>query len=367
MLTASRSALTAALKLTADVLERRHTIPILANVLVEDAGPGRAAIRMTDLDIEARVELEAGIDAGFTPFTVPGGLLREIVTKLPDKAEIGIDLKPGSPSAAIGAGRSRFSLHVLPASDFPDMSFGDMPYAFSLPAKAFASALSAVAFAISTEETRYYLNGVYLHPVEGGALLVATDGHRLAKRFVAAADAPPFPGIIVPRKTVAVLMKALPADGDIDIACSDQKIRFAWPGVTLTSKLIDGTFPDYRRVIPEHGPMLVEIEGAALKAAVDRVQVVAGDRGRAMKFSFSAGVLTLSVKNPDSGDGEETLAYEGQAEIETGFNAKYVLDVIGHLSGETITAAIQDAGSPAVFRADGDHVDNLIVLMPMLV
>jgi DNA polymerase-3 subunit beta len=370
MFTAEKSALLAALSLTGAIVERRNTIPILSHVcLSKPEGEGRLKARMTDLDTEAEIEFAAEVEGPVKPFTVPAHLLLDIVKKLPDGAEIRVEAADASVSGVrIKAGRSRFSLQTLDASDFPTMGAADMPCRFELPAKALASALDAVSFAISTEETRYYLNGVFLHAVEGGVMLVATDGHRLAKRFIALPDGMTGPpGIIIPRKTVNVLAKILPKDGMVEIAASDAKIMVVTPDTRLTSKLIDGTFPDYQRVIPQAGPMRVELDGRALSAAVDRVSTVSTERGRAARFAFRDGQLTLTVTNPDAGNAEEAIAYDGEAEIETGFNAKYVLEALGHLTEGTITMAIQDVGSPAILRADGDHTENLVVLMPMRV
>ena len=370
MFTAEKSALLSALALTGAIVERRNTIPILAHVCLAQAGRGgRLTARMTDLDIEAEIEFQAEPDGPFKPFTMPAHTLFEIVRKLPDGAGVRVEAADASLSGVkLKAGRSRFSLQALNAEDFPSMGAADMPCRFDLPAKALAAALDAVSFAISTEETRYYLNGVFLHAVDGGVMLVATDGHRLAKRFIALPDGMTGPpGIIIPRKTVNVLAKILPKDGVVEISASDAKIMIQTPETRLTSKLIDGTFPDYQRVIPQSGPMCVELDGKALSAAVDRVSTVSTERGRAARFAFREGQLTLTVKNPDAGDAEESLAYTGQAEIETGFNAKYVLEALGHLPEGTITMAIQDAGSPAILRADDDHRENLVVLMPMRV
>lgn len=371
MFTAEKSALLAALSLTGAIVERRNTIPILANVLLSPSeADGRLTARMTDLDTEAEIEFPAVATGMIRPFTVPAHLLLDIVRKLPDGADITIEAgDPALSGVKIKAGRSRFSLQALDARDFPSLGAGDMPCRFELPAKALASALDAVSFAISTEETRYYLNGIYLHSVEGGVMLVATDGHRLAKRFLPLPNGMegPNPGIIIPRKTVGVISRILPKEGTVSIAASDAKVMIVTEDTRLTSKLIDGTFPDYQRIIPEGGTMLAELDGKALTEAVDRVATIAGDKGRAARFTFKDHQLTLTVTNPDAGNAEEALPYEGQAEIETGFNAKYVLDVLSHLPEGTITIAIQDVGAPAIFRADGDHRDNLVVLMPMRV
>lgn len=372
MFTASKSALASALALAGDIVERRNTIPILSNVLIGriDAGNDcQLKARMTDLDVEAEIVFDAEVSADFNGFTVPAHLLREIVRKLPDGIDATVapasDRKDG---VTLKAGRSKFSLSVLPEADFPDLSAGILPFGFESSTKALSDALSSVAFAISTEETRHYLNGIYLETTDDGVLLVATDGHRLAKRFVSATGLRgENPGIIIPRKTVAVLQKILPKDGTVQIAASDAKIRFVCGGTRLTSKLIDGTFPDYRRVIPSRGSQTAEIEASVLRASVDRVSTVSTERGKAARFQFADGTLTLQVSNPDAGTAEEQLAFKGNADLSIGFNAKYVLDALSHLPDGDIVLSVEDPGSPAVLRADGDHTENLIVLMPMRV
>ncbi len=371
MFKASKAALKSALALSGDIVERRNTIPILSNLLIERASRSELQVRMTDLDIEGRILFEAEADANFQPFTVPAQLLREIVNKLPDGAEITVkaadtDLR----QVKVSAGRSTFTLQVLPANDFPDLTAGGFQASFPVPAASLAKAMGAVAFAISTEETRYYLNGIYLHAIDEGLMLVATDGHRLAKRFVSA-NPGALPGIILPRKTVGILSKLLSDKGakdvDVQVEASDQKVRFSLPGITITSKLVDGTFPDYRRVVPQSHTGSAELDGAVLKAAVDRVAVISTERGRAARFRFEDGTLTLEVNNPDAGNAQEIQSYDGEAKVEIGFNSKYVLEAIASLPDGPLLMEVSDAGSPAILRVDGDHRENVVVLMPMRV
>ncbi|WP_425340492.1 DNA polymerase III subunit beta [Ciceribacter sichuanensis] len=369
MFTASKSALLDALKLVGQIVERRNTIPVLQNVLFERLGTtGKLIAKVTDLDIEATVPFSAAVDTDFRGFTVPAHLLMEIVRKLPDGAEIRVQASDASLSGVIlKSGRSRFSLQVLPATDFPSLDGAEMPFAIDIPGTAFERAIGGVRFAISTEETRYYLNGIYLHPSEGGLTLVATDGHRLSKRFIPLEGASQdMPGVIVPKKTVEALLKHLPKGEDVTLQVSDAKIRLLIGDMVLVSKLIDGTFPDYRRVIPAY-TNFVEVEGKALSAAIDRVSTVSTGNGRAVKMTFAEGLLKLTVNNPDAGNAEDDLPYEGEAELEVGFNAKYVNDALANLSEQTVNIYLGDPGSPAVLRADGDHAENLIVLMPMRV
>lgn len=365
MFTVSKSAILDALKLVGDVVERRNTIPILQNVAIEAGGSGRLTARVSDLDIEAVVPFAAEILPGFKPFTVQAFLLNDIVRKLPDGIDIRMEATDEHMSAVnLKAGRSKFRLQVLPSTDFPTMASGDLPFTVEMPAPTLSKAIASVSFAISTEETRYYLNGIFFHPAADGLKLVATDGHRLSKQFVRAEDVPQsMRGIIVPKKTVHTLAKHLPKDGTVILQISDAKIRVIIGEMVMLSKLIDGTFPDYQRVIPPH-EKAIEIEGAQLSAAIGRVSTVSSS-GRAVKLTFSEGMLRLVVNNPDAGNAEDEVAFEGEAEMETGFNGKYMTEALDRLGEGTVQMLLGEPGSPAILRADGDHAENLIVLMPM--
>lgn len=375
MFTAEKTALANALALTGNVVEKRNTMPILQNVLIEaGAEPGTLSARLTNLDIEASTPFKAIIAADFEPFTVPAGLLTDIVRKLPDGCEVKITRRSGTKldGVSIAAGRSKFSLQVLPAHDFPEMRAAGFPHKVTLASADFAAALAACSFAMSTEETRYYLNGIFLHATTAGAehhgvMLVATDGHRLSKRFVAAESDPAMPGIIIPRLSVKVIEKILPKTGDVTVELSDSLVRISGGSSLITSKLVDGTFPNYAQVIPAQSAMAPTIESAALAASIDRVATVSGERGRAVSLTFAGGQLQLQVSNPDAGDATDELAYEGEAELTIGFNAKYVSDVLTHLPGERVSMGLDGAGGPAVLRSPGAHPENLIVLMPMRV
>ncbi len=352
------------------VVERRNTIPILGNVLLQASGD-RITLKATDLDLEvtetvpAMVEREGGT-------TVPAHILHDIVRKLPDGAEVSLDLGDGA-QMALSSGRSRFTLQALPESDFPDLAAGELPVRFTLPASALRTLIDRTQFAISTEETRYYLNGIYLHvvTVDGTAKLraVATDGHRLAQTQI---DAPEgsdgMAGVIVPRKAVGELQRLLEEpEAEIVLEVSDTKLRASIGDVVLTSKLIDGTFPEYDRVIPRGNDKILKVEKAAFAESVDRVSTVSSERGRAVKIGLSEGRMVLSVNNPDSGSAEEEVAVEYGAEpIEIGFNARYLLDIAGQLDTESAEFRFADPGSPTLIVGD-DGVDALYVLMPMRV
>ncbi len=366
-----RAALLKSLTHVQSVVERRNTIPILANVLIQ-AEAGEIRLTATDLDIEVNEKAPADVaQDGST--TVPAHMMHDIVRKLPDGAQLQLEQGPDEGRLSIFSGRSRFSLQALPPQDFPDLAAGDLTHRFSLPAKDFKGLIDCTRFAISTEETRYYLNGIFLHTVTagGGQMLraVATDGHRLAQAQTSMpGGAEGMPGIIVPRKTVLELAKLIESEeGSIDVSLSASKIRFGLNGLVLTSKLIDGTFPDYERVIPRHNEKVLEVDTKLFMQAVDRVSTISSEKGRAMKMNISGERLVLTVNNPDSGSAEEELAVGYQSDpIDIGFNSRYLLDIASQLKSGTATFLLADAGSPAVIR-DASDDGALYVLMPLRV
>ncbi|WP_274423801.1 DNA polymerase III subunit beta [Chelativorans sp. YIM 93263] len=353
------------------VVERRSTIPILSNVLLSVDG-NSLEMKATDLDLEVTEAVAGTVEqAGAT--TVPAHLFYDIVRKLPDGAEVMLKLDENGQSLSVVSGRSNFRLQCLPQADFPSLTAGDFSHTFRLDSQSLNGLVEKTQFAISTEETRYYLNGIYLHTMEvDGALMlraVATDGHRLARAEIEApAGAEEMPGIIIPRKTVGELQK-LVDDPDIavTIELSDTKIRFTIGSVVLTSKLIDGTFPDYQRVIPTGNDKELIVDRQSFSAAVDRVSTVSSDRGRAVKLAIADGQVTFTVNNPDSGSATEEISagYEAEA-VEIGFNARYLLDVAGQLSGNEAKFLLADAGSPTLIQDTSDE-RTLYVLMPMRV
>jgi DNA polymerase-3 subunit beta len=353
------------------VVERRNTIPILSNVLLSAT---KAALEMkaTDLDLEVTEATPASVERGGAT-TVPAHLLYDIVRKLPEGAEVMLRTDDDGNSMSVISGRSSFRLQCLPQSDFPELSAGSFSHIFRIPAAELKGLIDKTQFAISTEETRYYLNGIFLHAVESGGKLklrsVATDGHRLARAEVEApAGSEGMPGIIIPRKTVSELQKLID-DPDVAITTelSDTKIRFTIGAVVLTSKLIDGTFPDYQRVIPTGNDKALTIDRESFARAVDRVSTVSSERGRAVKLSIANGQVTLAVNNPDSGSATEEVAADYSADpLDIGFNAKYLLDVAAQLTGEQARFMLADAGSPTLIQDTADD-HALYVLMPMRV
>jgi DNA polymerase-3 subunit beta len=353
------------------VVERRNTIPILANVLIR-AEKSALSLKATDLDLEVIESISAEVaPAGST--TVPAHMFYDIVRKLPEGSQVALESSSDRAVLAVRAGRSRFTLQTLPESDFPDLAAGDMTHKFTLPGADLKRLIDKTQFAISTEETRYYLNGIYLHVAGSGKSqtlrAVATDGHRLAQTDLPLpAGASGMPGVIVPRKTVTEVQRLIEDNAaEVTVELSSAKIRFSIGNVVLTSKLIDGTFPDYQRVIPSGNDKELVIDKKDFEAAVDRVSTVSSERGRAVKLSLSGGKLILSVTNPDSGSATEEIEVEYDADpIDIGFNSRYLLDIAAQLDGEVAVLKLADPGSPTLIQ-DKDAKGALYVLMPMRV
>ncbi len=372
-LTIERSALLKSLGHVQSVVEKRNTIPILSNVRI-DASGGRLSLNATDMDLDIVETVDADVAAdGAT--TVPAHTLYDIVRKLPDGSQVELSLGEGDDDGqlALRSGRSRFKLPCLPTEEFPVMAGGDLPHQFLLPVGELRGIVDRTSFAISTEETRFYLNGIYLHHAQrdGVEVLrsVATDGHRLASVETPLPEgAANIPGVIVPRKTVAELRKLI-EDTDLDVAVSlsETKIRFAFDDATLTSKLIDGTFPDYERVIPTGNDKSLEVDCKQFAEAVDRVSAISSEKSRAIKVALNGSTMVLSASSPEYGSATEELevSYQGD-EMEIGFNARYILDITKQIEADNAHFSLADSGSPTIMREAGDD-SALYVLMPMRV
>lgn len=335
----------------AKVVEARNTIPILSNILL-DAGDGKLKVTGTDLDIEASTSVEATVN-------VPGRLTvnAKLLGDLAKKATGDVTMTLENEKFIVKYGRSRFTLQTLPAEDFPSLTSGAYTAEFEID---LAALFAPVSFAISTEEVRFYLNGVYFR---GGdeAVAVATDGHRLAKHV--GPILPAFDGIIVPRKTVGLIPK-----GTVTVSVSPTKIRIASGDLVLTSKLIDGTFPDYERVIPttERNDKVVTVDRDAIMKAADRVATVSSERGRAVKMTIAPGSVRMVVFSADAGTAEDEIEAEYSGEpIDIGFNEQYVRDVFGTLPAGPVSLALADSGSPALVTGGTEGLT--LVLMPMRV
>jgi len=361
-----RSELLKALGHVQNVVERRNTIPILSNVLIGADDNGLTLVA-TDLDIEVSETAPANVGAP-GQVTAPAHTLYDIARKLPDGAEVAFAI--GSDGRlTVDAGRSHFTLPLLPPADFPAMTADDFTHSFTMSVEQLIRLIDRTKFAISTEETRYYLNGIYMHAHADALRCVATDGHRLA---LADADLPSgaagLPGVIIPRKTVAELRRLLDGGHEsIDISVSDAKIRFALGSAVLTSKLIDGTFPSYDRVIPKDNPRRLTLDNSSFAKAVDRVATISAEKSRSVKLTLSEDTLSLAVNNPETGMAHEDLMVTyNDGPLEIGFNAKYLLDVTGQITGADALVELADAASPALVRDPKDE-RALFVLMPLRV
>ncbi|MCL8385816.1 DNA polymerase III subunit beta [Xanthobacter aminoxidans] len=390
-LTISRDALAAALDRVGRVVETRNTIPILSNVRLS-AHNGTVSITGTDLDMEAISTAEADVSAAGET-TLPAKMASDFVRKLPAGAKVELSDEGERGKLTIKSGRSRISVNTLDAADFPDLSAGAFSNSFALTAAALLNMLDRVDFAISSEETRYFLNGIYLHVVDAGGAAagqpdapgimlraVATDGHRLAQHQVLAPQGSDgMAGIIVPRKAVGEMGRLLKPLGEesVRLEVSTTKLRLTAGVTTLTTKLIDGTFPDYGRVVPSGNDKLATLDKAALGEAVARVSTVSSERGRAVRFSFAPpeqadgatkGALTLTVQNPDMGNATDELeaAYDAEP-LDIGFNASYVADILAAVPGAKVTMAMADPGSPCLITPEAEGTGSLFVLMPMRV
>ncbi|HTH27895.1 MAG TPA: DNA polymerase III subunit beta [Sphingobium sp.] len=367
--TIERATLLKSLGHVQSVVERRNTIPILSNVLIEAAADGSIRLTATDLDLQIVESVQAQVERAGA-ITIPAHTFFDIVRKLPEGSQVLLDATEGK--MLVQAGRARFNLQTLPRDDFPMIAEGALPTAFELPAATLIQIIDKTRFAISTEETRYYLNGIFLHVSDDPAPMLkaaATDGHRLARYTAPRPDgAEGMPDIIVPRKCIAELRKLLEeVEGSVHIDLSPTKIRFGLGNAVLTSKLIDGTFPDYSRVIPTANDKLLRIDPRSFEEGVDRVATIATDKTRAVKMALERDKVTLSVTSPENGTAAEEVPGDYAADgLEIGFNARYLLDILGQVEGETVELHLADAAAPTLIR-ENDKSPALYVLMPMRV
>jgi DNA polymerase III subunit beta len=364
--TIERAALLKSLGHVQSVVERRNTIPILSNVLIEAGENGTIRFMATDLDLQIVDEAEAAIDQSGTT-TVSAHTLFEIVRKLPEGSQVSLSAAEGR--LHIAASRYKSNLPTLPRDDFPVIAEGELPTSFELPAAKLRQIIDKTRFAISTEETRYYLNGIFMHVADDVLKAAATDGHRLARVTIARPEgAQGMPDIIVPRKCIAELRKLLDeVEGSVAVSLSASKIRFTLGHAVLTSKLIDGTFPDYSRVIPTGNDKLLTIDPKSFLQGVDRVATIASEKTRAVKMALDRDKITLSVTSPENGTAAEEVPGDySAAGFEIGFNAKYLVDILQQIESDTVEVHLADAAAPTLIR-ENDKAEALYVLMPMRV
>ncbi len=370
-LTIERAQLLSVLSHVHSVVEKRHTVPILSNVLIEAQGQ-TLTFTATDMDLTVEERAAANISQdGAT--TLSAHMLYDIVRKLADGSQVEMRLDPENEQCHIAAGRSSFELPTLPRDGFPSIRNDDMPEPLGVAGPDLKQLIERTRFAISTEETRYYLNGIYLESFEQdgttGLRAVATDGHRLAKCEIAMdLHGLTLPGVIVPRKTVGEIYKIVEGEDEaLELSVSETKIRLKRGDMTLTSKLIDGNFPDYQRVIPANNEKLLSCDPKALAKAVDRVSVVSTDRSRGVKFGLDAGAMSLQSNSAGIGSAFEELEVSYNADpLTVGFNARYLSDILGQLGGEVAHFRLNDSASPVVV-SDPEDQTSLFVLMPMRV
>lgn len=365
-----RAALLRALNHVQSVVERRNTIPILSNVLMK-AENGSLTLSTTDMDLEINESVAANVAKGGAT-TAPAHTFHDIVRKMPDGSQVEVILNSDGTQMTVKAGRSDFKLSCLPVADFPEIAVGKLPSAFSIPASELRSLIDRTKFAMSTEETRYYLNGVYLHESDHDGVkvlrAVATDGHRLARfEMPLPDDAAGIPAVIVPRKAILELRKLIDEAADlISISLSENKIRFSFDHIVLTSKLIDGTFPDYQRVIPKGNDKFVEVDPKLFTRAIDRVSTISDGKSRALKITLRGKQMTLSASSPEAGSATEEVEVNGDSNMEIGFNAKYLLDITQQIEGEGCRLSLSDSASPTIIQDNSDP-SALYVLMPLRV
>ena len=358
----SREALIKPLNLVAGVVERRQTLPILSNVLLNLEGT-QLSLTGTDLEVEliGRVEVEAGGVDG--DITVPARKLVDICKSLPDSSQIEFSVDSGK--AMVKAGRGRFTLSTLPATEFPsvDESAGDQT--LEVAQSVVKRLIDRKAFAMAQQDVRYYLNGMLLELKAGRLRMVATDGHRLAlctaNEAVSTGDA----AIIIPRKGVLELSRLLDTDESIRLVIGSNHIRAANQQFTFTSKLVDGKFPEYERVLPKSADKTVIGQRLELRQAFTRTAILSNEKYRGVRLKLSADTLDITANNPEQEQAEEVVAVEYQGEeLEVGFNVSYLLDVLSVLDGDQIRLSLSDSASSALLE-EADEGDSLYVVMPM--
>jgi DNA polymerase-3 subunit beta len=364
MIKAKRDELLAPLSAVGGIIERRHTLPILSNVLIDGSGE---MVSFLATDIEIQITARSGISGSkdARALTVGARKLLDILRALPEDAEV--SLQPQDKRLLVRAGKSRFSLQTLPAEDFPRLAkaTGDVAR-FSMPQKDLRRVLGLVQYAMAQQDIRYYLNGL-LMVVEGGELkLVATDGHRLAFAAIALQADLPRQEAIVPRKTVLELTKLLAdSDDEVRIELSASQAAFGFGAIDLVSKLIDGKFPDYTRVIPTNHKNKLQTGREPLRQALQRAAILSNEKFRGVRWVLTDGTLKIVSSNADQEEAQEELEvdYKGDA-LDIGFNVNYLLDVLNNVPGTELECAFGDSSSSALISY-GSEKGFKYVVMPM--
>jgi len=360
--TAEREKLLGPLQAVIGVVERRQTMPVLANVLVS-VRDGRMSITATDLEVELVAATDVTVqDAG--DVTVPGRKLLDILRALPEKAGVALILE--GEKMVVKAGRSRFSLSTLPAAEFPVVDDINSQQTVQIPRVELQRLLEKTHFSMAQQDVRYYLNGMLLE-IDGLALrAVATDGHRLALCEAAlAVKAKTAQQVIVPRKGVLELQRILDADGNADVAIGSNHVRAQIGDVRFTSKLIDGRFPDYSRVIPAAPPHVIKADRDVLRQALQRTAILSNEKYRGIRMTVKNNTLTVQAHNPEQEEAEEEVevSYAG-ADLEVGFNVNYLLDALAAIDGQEVELGLSDSNSSCLIRSPGVATTRYVV-MPM--
>lgn len=351
------------------VVEKRTTVPILSHVLLKADENNKLSLTTTDMEISIIESISAEVQRAGS-VAAPTRKLHDVVKRLKDGSQIELDFDSVKGVLSLETGQSSFTFSCMPAEDFPAINVDNLPHRFSIPAKDLYSLFVKTRFAMSTEETRYYLNGVYLHPHGGNELrAVATDGHRLAKVTVSLPPAAVnIPGVIIPRKTINEAIHLL-ADTvlDVDVALSDSQISFTIGDAFLTSRLVDAQYPDYEPVIPKTNEKSLTMHVRPFSDAVGRVAIMASEKERGIRLKLSENQLQLHSHNAESGSAQEELPVDyNNSSFEIGFNATYLLEISQQISSDEVEMLLSDTGSPAIVR-DLNDTQSLYVLMPMRV
>jgi DNA polymerase-3 subunit beta len=359
--TSERERILEPLQAVIGVVERRQTMPILANVLLSVKN-GRLAITATDLE----VELVAGADVTVQQagdITVPGRKLLDIVRALPDK--VGVTFSLEGDKASVKAGKSRFTLATLPAADFPSIEEINPQLAFSVDQTALKRLIDKTHFSMAQQDVRYYLNGMLLESDGKSLRTVATDGHRLALCEMELATKSGAQQVIVPRKGVLELQRLLGAEGSVSVQVGSNHIRLTLGEIRFTSKLIDGRFPEYGRVIPANPGRIVKADREALRRALQRTAILSNEKYRGIRLALRQNMLLLTAHNPEQEEAEEEVevVYQGE-EFEVGFNVNYLLDALAAVDGAEVEVGLTDANSSCLVRAPGGGASRYVV-MPM--